>query len=648
MRKANENNGENLPQSTQTESEYLKKFHEVQTLHAKGGLVEAPEDEDIIIEKKQRIPDYENFFDGEQSKKKNASAILKGLFKKNIGSLLFLMLLAVIRDSSAWIIPIASANIINAIVTPTENTLNVILINIAVLLVSVLLHLPVFTIWGRFTGKMIRKISSGFRNTLIKKLQHLSFTKQKDLETGKIHSKLLRDIDAVEAFNGNFIHTLIPALLMALITMGITLTKSKAVSLFFICVIPVNAVVVYMFRKKLSEVAKDMRKENEKFSSKVSNMLDMMALTKAHGLENEEINSVQKDIVSLYKSGVKNDYAATNFLNILFVMSQCLRALCLLFTAFLAVRKLIPVGDIVIYQSYFTEISARVQAILGVFPVFTKGVDSIKSMADVISSDDIENNKNKINLRYVHGTIDFKNVSYTYPGSEKKVINNFSLHVDAGECIAFVGSSGSGKSTIMNMIIGFLQATDGQISIDGKPMDAINLSDYRHFISVVPQSSVLFDGTIRENILYGKVEIDEERFNQALEDANINEFIKDLPNGIDTIVGEGGDRLSGGQKQRISIARALIRDPKILILDEATSALDNKSEFQVQKAIQNLIQNRTTFIVAHRLSTIRNADRIVVMENGRCVEMGTYNELMEKKGKFFELKVLSEINAQAD
>jgi ATP-binding cassette subfamily B protein len=200
----------------------------------------------------------------------------------------------------------------------------------------------------------------------------------------------------------------------------------------------------------------------------------------------------------------------------------------------------------------------------------------------------------------------------------------------------------------MNMIIGFLDPTEGRLYIDGVDMKDIILTDYRHQISVVPQNSILFPGTIKENITYGRENVSAAQLEKVLELANINEFAKELPQGLDTPVGEAGGRLSGGQKQRITIARALIRNPKILILDEATSALDNLSEYHVQQAIEKSKQGRTTFIVAHRLSTIRGADRIVVMEAGRCVEIGTYDELMAKHGKFYELKALSEMNIKKE
>ena len=256
----------------------------------------------------------------------------------------------------------------------------------------------------------------------------------------------------------------------------------------------------------------------------------------------------------------------------------------------------------------------------------------------------MEDSAGKKKLSSVEGNVVFDHVSYKYPNGTSFVVEDFSLDVKKGECIAVVGASGSGKSTLMNLIIGFLKPTSGTLTIDGDDITTLSLSDYRHFISVVPQNSLLFSGTIRENIVYGLEKVDNDAVERAAEMANLNEFVKDLPNGLDTFIGEQGGLLSGGQKQRVTIARALIRDPKILILDEATSALDNISEYQVQKAISGLIKGRTTFIVAHRLSTIRDADRIVVMEAGRCVEVGSYEELMQKKGKFFELKNLNDMN----
>lgn len=640
------------------ESEYLHGFHEIQRLSDEVAEKELPEEDSDQAKNsetsdKHGIPDYEKLFNenlknDEDTQKGNGAAIWKMILKKNAFKIFVSMLLDAAKGAGNWVMPLVTANIINLVATQSESREKMIFINVIVLLLVFLQNIPMHVVYSKFTNKILRSVGAGLRNMLIKKLQHLSFTYHKEIETGKIQSKFLRDIEAIETFNTQFVKTLLPVVTSIIISMSISMSKSIIVTLFFACVIPFNGFVVYGFRKKMAVNNRSIREATENVSSKVTSMLEMIQVTKAHGLEEEEITSAEHNVEELYEKGMTLDVTNSYFETFSWVLSQCLRTVCLLFTAYLALDGKIQIGDIVMYQSYFATISGNVQSIISIYPNFSKGMESASSIAEIMISDDIEDNKNKIRLRYVHGTVDFNNVYYRYPNTDKDIIKDFSLHVESGECIAFVGSSGSGKSTIMNMIIGFLKATEGTICIDGKPMDALNLSDYRHFISVVPQNSMLFDGTIRENILYGIDQIDERVFQRVLEQSNINEFLGTLPNGINTMVGESGSRLSGGQKQRISIARALIRDPKILILDEATSALDNISEYQVQKAISQLIKQRTTFIVAHRLSTIRDADRIVVMDNGRCVESGTFDELVAKKGKFYELKNLNEMNAKEE
>ena len=234
-------------------------------------------------------------------------------------------------------------------------------------------------------------------------------------------------------------------------------------------------------------------------------------------------------------------------------------------------------------------------------------------------------------------------MSFTYPDDpSSNVLSDFSLSVKKGECIAFVGESGSGKTTALNLLIGFHFPTEGTLYMDGHDIRDINLTAYRRHIAVVSQNNTLFSGSIRDNIAYGLPHVTDEEIQKVVDMANLRDLINELPDGIYTQIGERGGRLSGGQKQRIAIARAMIRDPQIILLDEATSALDNVSEHKVQEAMDKLIHGRTTFVVAHRLSTIRNADRIVVMKNGKCVEIGTYDSLMENKGYFYTLAKLQE------
>lgn len=604
--------------------------------------------EQKIKEKPQRgkIPDYEQLFreSTEDTKKSGGSGnIYKHLLYQNRGGIFVASVLFVIKHLPVLLIPLISAEVINVVTQGGPDTVKKLIVYGIMLLVLVIENIPMHVLREKYTNQMLRTIGAGLRNTVVRKLQHLSITYHKQIESGKIQSKFMRDIEAIETLNRQVINNLIPTIVNVLIYIGVSVAKSGIVTLFFMAVIPINVMLVYMFRNSMRVTNREFRKENENISAKMSSMIDMIPITKAHGLEDEEIVEMEEKISTLKSHGLVVDRVNAYFGSIIFVASQIMSGICLFFTAWLALKGKIQIGDIVLFQSYFNSISGSIQNIINVYPEITKGMESVSSVSEIILSQDIEDNAGGIKLRYVHGTVQFKNAHYHYPNSDEDIIKGLDLTVEPGECVAFVGASGSGKSTVMNMIIGFLKPTSGDVLIDGKPIAALKLSDYRHFISVVPQNCVMFKGTIRENITYGLKNISEERLKEITRLANIDEFCDKLPQGIDTPVGEDGSTLSGGQKQRISIARALIRDPRILVLDEATSALDNISEYHVQQAINHLTKGRTTFIVAHRLSTIRNADKIVVMDEGRCAEMGTYAELMAKKGKFYELKSLNDM-----
>jgi ATP-binding cassette subfamily B protein len=297
------------------------------------------------------------------------------------------------------------------------------------------------------------------------------------------------------------------------------------------------------------------------------------------------------------------------------------------------------VGDVVLYQSYFTNIVGQVSSLLTLLPIISKGLESVSSIGEILGFEYVEDSAGKEEIGEITGEYDFKNVSYKYPDSNEETLRDINLHVNPGETIAFVGESGAGKSTIMNLIVGFGMPETGQLLIDGKDISKINLQSYRKQLAVVPQNTILFSGTIRENILYGTTGVTEEKLKQVIDEAGLKSVVEKLPKGLDTMVGEHGDKLSGGQKQRISIARALIRDPKVIILDEATSALDSISEKEVSAALENISSHCTTFIVAHRLATIREADRIIVIGDGTVAESGTFDELMAGHGLFYEMEI---------
>ncbi len=600
------------------------------------------------------IPDYDHLFDESVDKKgaKKSRAFSK-ILKMNAKGIIGTTIIYVFQAAPTYLAPLITAYIINLVTDlaisgagMAADVWRKLIIATVILAVSIIQNVPT-TIWRyNAVSKICRRLGAGVKSAVVRKLQSLSITYHKDMQTGRIQSKFLKDTDATEALFSTFLHSFVPNLVGVIAAVIISVCKSGVVSLFFLCVIPINVLISCVFRKKLRKVYRDHRINTEKMSAKLSTMIEMVPVTKSHGLERVEIASVDRSIVNLTASGRNMDKQIASFGSVSWVLNELLRSVNLVFCSVLAIKKIIPVGDIVLYQSMFTQISGYVTGLINMYPQLASGVEAMNSISEIMNVSDVEVAMGKTAVRSITGAVEFKNVSYRYPHTEQYVVKDFSLDVKPGECIAVVGASGSGKSTIMNLIIGFLLPEKGELLIDGKPITDFDLSEYRHHISVVPQSSILFDGTIRENITYGLSRYNEQDLQRVIEMANLNEFLSELPNGIDTPIGEHGDKLSGGQRQRITIARALIRNPKILILDEATSALDNISEYHVQKAISSSIRGRTTFIVAHRLSTIRDADRIVVMDQGVAVECGTYDQLMEKKGKFYELKCLNDINAK--
>lgn len=600
--------------------------------------------EKVYARNENVIPDYEFLFKDEVQKEGESPKILGKLVKGNAGSLFMYGITQILKTLPVYVVPLLTAEVINLATRPFTDTTIFTLAIYAIFIILVYLENVPTTIWhNRIGDTMIRRTGAGLKRVVVRKLQKLSITYHKEMETGRIQSKFLKDMDSIDNFNRNMLYSFLPAIMAVIISLFITLFRSWWVTLFFVLIIPVNILVTMLFRKRLRRNSHELRVESENLSARLTTMLEMIPVTKAHGLENKELSQLENNINKVTKKGLAADHATAVFGSWVWVINSIFAAMCLIFCTYMCIIGVITPGDIVLFQSLFASINGSVLGIINCLPIVITGAESLKSISEIMLSNDIEKGGSGDKVE-VEGRIRFDDVSYKYPNAKDYVIKNFSLDVKKGECIAVVGASGSGKSTIMNLIIGFLKPEKGAIYVDDVLLNDLPLIEYRKNISVVPQNSILFSGSIRDNITFGIDDYSEERLQEVVKMANIDEFLKELPNGIDSDVGEHGGKLSGGQKQRITIARALIRDPKILILDEATSALDNISEYHVQRAISELIKGRTTFIVAHRLSTIRDADRIVVMQEGECVEMGTYDELMKKGGKFYELKSLNDLN----
>jgi ATP-binding cassette subfamily B protein len=480
------------------------------------------------------------------------------------------------------------------------------------------------------------------RSTIVRRLQELSISFHDEHQSGRLQTKVLRDVETLEILSRNLMNSVFPAVLTILVAISVTIVRQPLVALFYLVSVPIASSLVFFFSKKMTARNREYRTEIESLSASVVEMIQMIPITRAHGVEKTEVSKMTSHLERVRQKGIRLEVVGAIFGASSWTSFQIVMLVCLMFTSILAFRKVISVGDVVMFQSFFAMIVGSVNLILNSYPDLSRGFESIRSIGEILESPDIEQNEGKKGVAAVKGHFLFESVSYTYPQSAHPAVNDVQLEILPGESVAFVGESGSGKSTLMNLVIGFRRPTAGRIVLDGVDMQTLDLRQYRRFLAVVPQTTLLFSGSVRDNIIYGLDRIDDRRIWESLQLANAADFVSTLPQGFDTMLGEHGARLSGGQRQRIAIARALIRDPRVIVLDEATSALDVVSESLIQEALQRLVKGRTTLIVAHRLSTIRNAGRIVVMKGGRCIESGTHDQLMSARGEFYRYKILQQ------
>lgn len=564
--------------------------------------------------------------------------ILLGLYKGNYHKFFLAVIFFFIKHAPVWVLPIVTANIINDITSGSPETYQNIIIQAMIMIVLVALNIPMNYMYTRYKSLATRYAETGLRRALVRKLQQLSISYHKETKSGRLQSKIMRDVEAVETLSTQMFLSILNIALNIAIALIVTINKSLVVFIFFLLTTPIAAATMVFFRNVMKKRNNEFRKEMEETSARVMEMVELIPVTRAHALEEEEVQKMSGQLFAVAEKGYRLDVIQSLFGSVGWAIFQIFQVVCLGFTGFLAIKGTVMPGDITLYQSYFATIVSQVSSLMSLIPTIAKGIESVNSIGEVLLEDDIEQNEGKEIIKDIYGEFDFKDVTFRYNNIDRPVLHNLNLHVDKGETIALVGESGAGKSTILNLVIGFNQVNSGEVLIDGHNMKDIDLRSYRKYLAVVPQTSILFSGTIRDNITYGVDNVDEATLDEIVKAANLTDLINSLPDGLDTMVGEHGGKLSGGQRQRISIARALIRNPKVIVLDEATSALDSISEKLIQEALNNLTKDRTTFIVAHRLSTIKDADKIAVIADGHCVEYGTYDELMNLKGEFYQMK----------
>jgi ABC-type multidrug transport system fused ATPase/permease subunit len=452
-------------------------------------------------------------------------------------------------------------------------------------------------------------------------------------KTGALVSRVMTDVEGVRNLVGTGLVQLIGGILTSLLSIAFLISINPMMTLFILLPMSIFGFITLKAFGKIRPIFRERGKLNAEVTGRLTETLNGVRVIKGFNAEAQEAKIFEEGVEKLFLN-VKKSLTSTSFVT---SAGTFLVGLASVGIMGLSGYYEISAGDFVQFTMFMVFMIAPIVQMSNIGSQLTEafaGLDRTEELLNIPSEDD--GTKRVRKLDRIAGNIVYDQVSFEYePG--KPVINNISFTAPAGTVTALVGTSGSGKTTIAGLVASFLDPTHGTITVDGVDLSQVSLNSYRSQLGVVLQDDFLFEGTIRENILYPRPQATEEELLTAVKAAYVNEFSDRFEHGLDTVIGERGIKLSGGQRQRIAIARAVLANPRILILDEATSNLDTESETFIQRSLRNLMQGRTTFVIAHRLSTIRQADQILVIEKGQIVERGKHDDLIERKGRYFDL-----------
>ena len=496
----------------------------------------------------------------------------------------------------------------------------------------------------QYQGHMVgTRMQAQMRRELFAHLERLPYTFFDDHETGKIMTRMTNDLFEVSELAHHGPENLLTSSIMIILSFIYLCTINvKLTLLVFICV-PFLAYVSLHYRKKMRKAFEERRKSNAVINASLESSITGIRVTKAYTNADKEQEKFEVGNEMFTEASRKSYQAMGKFFSSTSFVTDVFNVVILIAGGLFLYAGKINFGE---YSTFIVSVNLfiqPVQTLIGFMEQWQNGATGFRRFIEIMDVPEETDSPDAVDIGEVKGDIELKDICFSYTENEEEgVLDHVSLTIPSGTKMALVGPSGGGKTTICHLIPNFykLGENDGEILVDGKNIKSVTMESLRRNIGIVQQDVFLFSGTIKDNIRYGKLDATDDEVIEASKKANLHEFVSSLPDGYDTEIGERGIKLSGGQKQRVSIARVFLKNPSILILDEATSALDNSTEVLIQKSLDELCKGRTTLVVAHRLSTIRNADKIAVITKGRITEFGTHEELINNNGTYKELYAL--------